>query len=120
MRVATADLRALLYIRCFSERRMRCFELCFASTAKADLATLHCRRGAAADTTGGVRHRAAHSIEGRNSASLCSQLDLLDVAAEVKDAGGASESSTQRLACQCITLQKLAAAEGWAGAETAG
>ena len=47
MRVAIADFRALLYMRCFSESRMRCLAFCFASIRNADLATLHCLCGAA-------------------------------------------------------------------------
>lgn len=55
MRVAIADFRALLYMRCFSESLMRCFEFCFASTRKADLATLHCLCGAAVSTAEGCK-----------------------------------------------------------------
>lgn len=53
MRVATADLRALLYIRSFSLSLMRCVEFCFATTVNAALATLHCRRGAAQQAQAG-------------------------------------------------------------------
>ncbi len=59
IRVVMADLRALLYMRCFSLSLSLCFAFCAASTTKADLATLHRRLCAARAHHGclGLSHR---------------------------------------------------------------
>ena len=48
MRVATADLRDLLYCRCFSDNRSRCLAFCFANTATAPRAAALLLRSAPA------------------------------------------------------------------------
>ena len=52
MRVATADLRALLYCRCFSASRSRCFAFCLANTATAPRAATLLLRSAPARDAG--------------------------------------------------------------------
>lgn len=117
MRVAIADFRALLYMRCFSESRMRCLAFCFASITNADLATLHCLCGAAVAEHRRVRgHMTWH---GQISCIHYRHWHLLDVSTANITVTCCDEYLSYACA-KLFTSQELAATQGWAGGETAG